>query len=395
MALPVGLSFVLGVVLLAKAQTAGKKARAAISRAPTSGAPVVADVLDYVSPETTLDGRFIVRYYSLEAKAVAVETEFDNWTHHRLQRSANGLWSYTSPPLPPDVYEYALHVDGLGIYDAKNGAARSGRFNQVEVSGAKPAVFQRQYGAQGTLHSHLYQSKATGTLRRVKVYTPPGYETSNARYPVLYLLHGSGGDDNDWTREVGRANIILDNLIGEGKAVPMIVVMPQGHIRIPGKKLDRASSGILFERDLLGDVLPLVERSYRTQSDRAHRAIAGLSMGGGQTVTVGFSHPELFCAYGVFSAGVWKGTEPQFESAIAALQNAPTQQSPQSRALVWLAIGKNDFVRPYSQVLLAHLRGAKIPFSYHESAGGHTWLNWRHYLAAFAPLLFKTHGNGM
>ena len=383
---PLGLALTLSVATLAGSP------QAAQAQTPSATAAVVAvpDAPDYASPEVSSDGCVTFRFFAPNARAVVVELDADNWTRHALTRDERGLWSYTTSPLSPNVYDYALRVDGLRTFDPRNSRTRPGTMSQVEVGGAVPQYFQVQNVPHGTLHSQWYNSRATGTQRRVRIYTPPGYEAAKGRYPVLYLLHGSGGDDEDWTRDIGRANLILDNLIASRRAVPMIVVMPQGHINIPNRKFERGETMTLFENDLIGDVMPLVERNFRTKKGRANRALAGLSMGGGQTAVVGFKHPELFGAYGVFSAGVWNDSTALFQSSIATLQRAQVGQKPSARPLLWIGIGKDDFVYERSNTLRERLNAAQIPFTYVETEGGHTWSNWRDYLNRFAPLLFRT-----
>jgi enterochelin esterase-like enzyme len=216
------------------------------------------------------------------------------------------------------------------------------------------------------------------------VYTPPGYATSSQRYPVLYLLHGAGDNDQSWLM-AGRANFIFDNLIAAGKAKPMIVVMPAGHTR-PGPTGAQAPDA--FARDLLGDVVPYVERNYRILPGREQRAIAGLSMGGQQTLNVGLTNLDKFSQLGVFSSG-WFGQEG---AATFAKNNAAVLADPKINdriRLFWFATGKDDFVLASTKAALALLDEHKIRHSFKETEGGHTWPNWRAYLNEFAPLLFR------
>lgn len=335
----------------------------------------------YDSPEVSADGRLTVQIYAPNALVVTLEGEWDNWAKHPMVREEAGLWYVTTAPLPPDIYEYSLVVDGHKTLDTKNPLYRRPTVSHVVIPGPAAAYFEPQPGPRGALHVHWYHSKAVGTMRRLRVYTPPGYEAAQEmHFPVLYLLHGAGDTDEDWTG-IGRANVILDNLINHGQTAPMIVVMPQGHISVPGRTLDRAEAFAAFENDLTGEVVPLIERMYRTIAIRERRAMAGLSMGGGQTVVVGMKHPKLFGAYGVFSAGVWAGAEASYEAAITALKGSP--------APVWIGIGKDDFLFERCQALLALLRGADIPFTYEETPGAHSWSVWRNYLHRFTPLLFR------
>ncbi len=365
-----------------------------LSLLPAAGAQTPAKTAEppnYRSPEVTAPGEVTVRFYSPNAQSVSVEGDWDNWTKHPLSRDPLGLWSVKLGPFPPDLYEYRLRVDGLPILDPKNAEMRPFQ-NRVEIPGTTPLFIDPQPGARGTVRAEFYPSKAARTVRRVHVYTPPGYEdASRTRYPVLVLLHGSGDDDESWASGLGRANVILDNLIRRGEAVPMIVVMPNGHVDVPGKTLTFNEENDLFEKDLLEDVLPLVDKHYRTLPRRESRAICGLSMGGGQTVTVGMKHPEVFSAFGVFSAGIWNGAAPQFETAVERLAQQEKSLLPNApRPLIWIGIGKQDFLYTNYEALTARLREAKLPFTSVETRGGHVWFNWRDYLHQFAPLLFHS-----
>jgi enterochelin esterase family protein len=226
------------------------------------------------------------------------------------------------------------------------------------------------------------------------VYTPPGYESGGGRYPVLYLLHGAFDCDDSWS-SVGRAGFILDNLIAAGKAKPMLVVMPAGHTGPfvfggPRPVVDE------FVADFNGDVMPYVESHYRVLADRAHRALAGLSMGGGQTLAIGIPRLEEFAYLGVFSSGVFGitgtgpgsgGPGPSFEEQNRAVLDDATKKK--GLELVWFATGKDDFLLATSRATVEMLKKHGFAVTYQESPGGHTWLNWRNYLSEFAPRLFR------
>jgi enterochelin esterase family protein len=234
------------------------------------------------------------------------------------------------------------------------------------------------------------------------IYTPPGYEADNAKYPVFYLLHGAGDSDDSWT-SVGRANFILDNLIAAKKAVPMIVVMPAGHTT---REIVRPSStGAVrdeFVEDFMHDIMPYVEKNYRVLTDRAHTSIAGLSMGGGQTLNISMSHLDQFAYIGVFSSGVFsRGPRPPANGAAAPPPTVPTEWIRQHAAdldnadlkpgvrLLWFSTGADDRLLPVSKVTVETLKEHGFKPVFFESAGGHTWLNWRDYLNEFAPQLFR------
>jgi enterochelin esterase family protein len=233
----------------------------------------------------------------------------------------------------------------------------------------------------GTVHIHWYQSAVAGVQRRMHVYTPPGYESDTARrYPVLYLLHGAGDDDSGWTTN-GRANFILDHLLADGRIRPMVVAMPHGHIFGTNWKEDRGTKLRAFAADFFEYVVSGVERLYRVETGREHRAMAGLSMGGGQTLASGFTRPGLFSAFGLFSSGLWPEVTPLLHTAMPELrENLP--------GVLWIGIGRRDFLYGHCTALRRTLEAAQIPFIYHEDDSSHTWQTWRDYLERFAPLLF-------
>jgi enterochelin esterase-like enzyme len=232
-----------------------------------------------------------------------------------------------------------------------------------------------------------YQSKTLGRLRRMHIYLPPGYKKGTETYAVLYLLHGGGDSDDSWT-SVGRANFILDNLIAEGRAKPMIIVMPAGHV---SPHMDMRSMGAdvasdPFSNDLLNDVIPFVEQHYRVVTDAPHRAIAGLSMGGVQTLNVSLTHPGFFSYIGVFSSGWFPQVRSQFEQT-----NLGSLQSPdKSKVKVfWFAAGKYDIALPNTGPTIDLVKKYGYSPEFHPSEGFHAWNNWRDYLHDFAPLLFQ------
>jgi enterochelin esterase-like enzyme len=334
---------------------------------------------DYISPEIGADRRVTLRYHHPAARKVWCEAEWNAWQPVALQREAGGIWACTSAPLAPDIYEYNLFADGARILDPQNPLTKNRFTSLVDVPGSAPAAYDMQPVPHGTVHVHRYDSSITGTPRRMHVYTPPGYEAETAgEYPVLYLLHGAGDDDEGWTRS-GRANCIMDNLIAAGRAAPMIVVMPHGHI-LDGKwKEGRAEKLAAFKADFYAHVVPDAERLYRVSGDRA---MAGLSMGGGQTVAIGLTRPALFCAFGLFSSGLWPEVTPLLTPALPALRANPPRS-------LWIGIGRRDFLYGHCTLLRETLTRAGVSFDYHEDDTGHSWRTWRVYLERFAPLLFR------
>jgi enterochelin esterase-like enzyme len=345
------------------------------------------------SPAIGTDGRVTFQLYAPKATEVRLRSEGPApFADQLLVKGDSGVWKLTAQ-VPPDLYIYWYDVDGVAVADPRNNRPRVNMTtvrSLLEVPGAASEFFAERPVPHGEVAAVHYQSKALGVPRRMQIYTPPGYATSGRRYPVFYLLHGGGDNDLSWLM-AGRANFIFDNLIAAGKAKPMIVVMPAGHTPLaPGAAPPPigATAPDAFARDLLGDVMPYVERNYRTLTGRENRAIAGLSMGGQQTLNVGLTNLDKFSQLGVFSSG-WFG---QDGAATFAKSNAAVLSDPKINdriRLFWFATGKDDFVLPSTKAALAMLDEHKIRHSFKETEGGHTWPNWRAYLEEFAPLLFR------
>lgn len=320
------------------------------------------------------------------AKQVSVSGNW-NWTEAKpLVQNDDGLWSVTIGPLPPQIYTYHFDVDEVRITDPRNPLVIMspvwGNDSQVEVPGEKPSPWADVRDVpHGTLHRHTYSSHATGTLRQVVVYTPPGYEKGRDRYPVLYLLHGFGGNEGDWTN-IGRAHRIADNLLAAGKTVATIIVMPNSHAvaaDAPPPNFDFARNSTQFHDDLMDDVIPLVEKTYRTRTDAAHRAISGLSMGGGHTLNVGLEHLDRFAWVAAMSSLVPAKTADSVDAAAVNRQ----------LKLFWFACGKSDDLFGLSQKLDAALTEKGVRHVWRVTEGAHTWLVWRENLVEVLPLLFR------
>ncbi|KPK45339.1 MAG: hypothetical protein AMJ65_00005, partial [Phycisphaerae bacterium SG8_4] len=259
--------------------------------------------------------------------------------------------------------------------------------NLVEVPGERPMYFQEQQVPHGTVHRHRYHSKSLGVTRGLYVYTPPGYETNGrARYPVLYLFHGFGDDESAWT-VVGRANVIVDNLLAQNKARPLIIVMPYGHT--PSAPPETRSIGRYeaFEKDIVQDVIGFVEKSYRADAGRKNRAVAGLSMGGGQSLTVGLGNLETFGWVGAFSSAIPRGE--RFEELLTEPKSISDRLN-----LLWIGCGRKDFLFEANQKFLERLKADGIEHVAHITDGAHEWRIWRRYLNEFVPLLFKETNEG-
>jgi enterochelin esterase family protein len=382
--------------------------------APASAPAARPHLLEVVSPEVTPDRRVIFRILAPDAKTITMQPwdMLDAWAAAGqvpkipdLIKNEDGVWEGTTNPLPPGAYRYLFKVDGIQIMDPANPAVSESNnmaWSLVVVPGSDFAD-DRDNVPHGAVSEIFYYSTALSRQRRMHIYTPPGYETGKTKYPVFYLLHGSGDTDDAWT-SVGRANFIFDNLIASGKAVPMIVVMPAGHTRrhdyerpAPDGKPRRDE----FQEDFVNDIVPYVEKHYRVRTDRAHTAIAGLSMGGEQTLNISMSHLDRFAYVGVMSAGVfarsrraagaaaWPPTAvaPEWVEAHAAdLDNARLKPG---LKLLWFGTGADDRLLPISKATIAMLKDHGFNPVFVQSAGGHHWGNWRDYLNEFAPQLFR------
>ena len=370
-----------GAGMLALAMTAGAGAQP-----PNARTLRVQDTLQ--SPVLGADGQVTFQLYAPKATQVTMRSEGPApFAGKPLAKADSGVWTLTVQ-VPADLYIYWFDVDGVFVADPRNNRPRvnmSTVRSLLEVPGAASEFFAEKPVQHGQVAAVHYQSQALGLPRRMHVYTPPGYATSSQRYPVLYLLHGAGDNDLSWLM-AGRANFIFDNLIAAGKAKPMIVVMPAGHTP-PGANGAPAAPDA-FARDFLTDVVPYVEKNYRTLPGRENRAMAGLSMGGQQTLNISLTNLDKFSQLGVFSSG-WFG---QDGAATFARNNAAVLSDPRVNdrlRVFWFATGKDDFVLPSTKAALAMLDEHKIRYSYKETEGGHTWPNWRAYLNEFAPLLFR------
>ena len=349
-----------------------------------SGPPMI------TSPEVHSDRRVTFRVLAPKAADVSF---FGDWmktgTQEKMTKDADGVWSVTLGPLPPSIYIYHFNVDGMTIADPVNPRmklrARTSA-SLVEVPGDGSELWQPQEVPHGTVEINWQKSKVIdGETRWIWVYTPPEMKKDpRRRYPVLYLFHGSNDIAGGWTL-AGNANFILDNLIAKKQAVPMIVVMPFGHaIPFGVNRQGPGSNNAVFEDYLLKDVIPTIEAKYPILPGRQNRAIAGLSMGGGQALQIGFGHPELFSAIGAFSAAVPNDFETQF----AALLSDPKGTNEKFKT-VWFACGKDDFLYDRSVKLSQLLNQKQIKHTFESTEGNHTYTVWRRYLGEFAPLLFK------
>jgi enterochelin esterase-like enzyme len=361
----------------------------------------------FVSPEVSAERMVTFRIHTPQARAIRLAAGDIPGVgpNAQLTRSESGVWELTHGPVGPGTYRYNFNVDDVATIDPRNPSVSESNNNVwslVHVPGAD--VFDTAEVPHGSLAEVVYKSTTLGRFRRMHVYTPPGYESSRDRYPVFYLLHGAGDSDDSWGT-VGRAGFILDNLIAARKARPMIVVMPAGHAARANDSAIGQSATDQFVNDFVTDLMPHVEKHYRVLTDRANTAIAGLSMGGGQTLQVAIPRLERFAYIGVFSSGLLgafpaRGRDaapspdaPPIPAAVewerahaAKLDDAGLKRG---LRLLWFATGTDDFLMPATMSTLDLLKRHGFDPVFVESPGGHTWINWRNYLVQFAPQLFK------
>ncbi len=347
-----------------------------------------------ISPDVHPDGRVTLRIDAPSATEVRIVAgELEGVLGKPLpepEKTEDGPWEVTLGPLPPGIYDYRFSIDGAQNTDPNNPNVFGNRYGSrgyLEIPGpeGKPRHDEWRDVPHGTVSIHWYQSSVvSGARRRLHVYTPPGYVHSpERRYPVLYLLHGSGDNDSHWT-VLGQANVIADNLIADGVAEPMVIVMPDGHVPISNSGGDRSDeqrerANSAFEREMLSDIIPLVESHYRVSDDSARRAITGLSMGGGQSLRVGLGHADRFAWIGGFSSST-RG----LNRAVSRFQELDSPPN-----LLWIRIGKDDFLLDGNREFIAKLKEMEISYEYRETEGAHRWSVWRRYLADFLPRLFR------
>ncbi len=307
-----------------------------------------------------------------------------------MTKGADGVWTITTQPLEATGHLYWFNVDGQAIADPINPVMKLRQRTSaslIEIPAATPAPWELRDVPHGSVVTEWNKSAALNRTERTVIYLPPGYEKGNTRYPVLYLVHGSGDVPESWTN-AGHANLILDNLIADGKAKPMIVVMPAGHaLPFSAGRGGPVNNNDLFEKYLVKDLIPVIEAKYRVAPGQKNRALAGLSMGGGHTIHTGFTHPELFSALGIFSSGPAQTFETTFKSPLADPKafNAKV-------GTVWVAVGESDPVFPRSKAFAELLNKSGIKTGFKTWPGYHTWPIWRYSLSEFVPMLFQTGG---
>ena len=373
------------------------------------------------SPVINADGTVTFRY--LAPKAVKVEVTGDFLPTEKVEVEFNGqkmsydapgagvlkegrggVWEYTTPfKVEPELYNYSFHVDGNTVIDPNNmwvnrDVASLTSVLLVAEPGARSDLYAIHKVPHGTVSKVWYHSDKQGFDRRLTVYTPAGYETSKAKYPVLYVLHGIGGDEDAWVTQ-GRATQILDNLIARGEAKPMIVVFTNGNISEEAAPLENSTGytrpTMSLPQTMEGtfetafpEIVKFIDSRYRTIAKKQSRAICGLSMGGFHTLNISLNYPDMFNYSGMFSAAIGV-TDPSISPMYQDFDAKLATYFAKKPALLWIGIGKTDFLIQSNNEFRAKLDAAGYPYKYMETEGGHIWRNWRIYLSEFVPLIFK------
>jgi enterochelin esterase family protein len=367
-----------------------------------------------VSPEINADKTVTFRVQAPNADSVQITGDFlptikmktpygdfDAPGTVKFTKGDNGIWSFTSATLESDLYSYNIIIDGVKTTDPSNVYLIrdvSSVFNIFIIGGGKADLYSVNKVPHGSVTRQWYVSPGNNMARRITIYTPPGYETSKEKYPVLYLLHGMGGDEEAWMA-LGRTSQILDNLIAQGKAKPMIVVMTNGNVAqeaAPGESsLGLQKPNMMLPNTMDGkfeetfpDVIKFVESNYRVNADKANRAITGLSMGGYHSLHISRYYPNTFDYVGLFSAAIMANDQAKskvYENFDATLET----QMKNGYKLYWIGMGKTDFLYKAGVDYRSRLDKMGMKYTYVETEGGHTWTNWRVYLSQFVPLLFK------
>ena len=381
---------------------------------PTHAQQALKEKAPAVSPQINPDNSVTFRLKAPEASKVQVigdflpqqtvntpEGSYKTVGSAELIKNDDGLWEYSSLPLSPELYSYSFIIDGVrvtdpsNVYQLRDIATLS---NIFIIEGDNADYYKVNKVPHGTVSKIWYPSTALQTDRRLTVYTPASYENGTDRYPVLYLLHGMGGDENAWS-ELGRATQILDNMIATGEIEPMIVVMPNGNVDTPSAPGENADGFFIpttalpktmegtFEKHF-PEIIAFVDQNYRTLPDKKHRAIAGLSMGGFHAMQISKEYPEMFDYIGLFSAAGPRRAMASSE-IYENFDQKMAKQFGESPALYWIGIGKEDFLFDENKDFRAYLDTHHYPYTYRESDDGHIWKNWRIYLTEFLPLLFK------
>jgi enterochelin esterase-like enzyme len=384
----------LAVSLLALVSVAS---RAPAQTPPPTPPPAV------TSPELAPDRHVTFRIFAPKAQAVRLSSSdiFGFTPKGEMTKAENGVWEVMIGPVDPGAYRYNFNVDGVAVMDPHNPSVSESNGNAWSLVYLPGADFMdTKEVPHGAVASVTYYSKSLGKFRRMHVYTPPGYDIGTQKYPIFYLLHGAGDSDDSWT-SAGRAGFIIDNLIAANKAKPMVIVMPAGHTgpfdfsRPPSGAPRTLDFNDDFVKDFVNDIMPYAETHYRVLRDRKNRAIAGLSMGGAHTLNIAIPHLDEFAYVGVFSSGIFGITggpagsaeDPTWEQQHLAELDDPSAKK--SLKLFWFATGRDDTLLSTTKATVELFKKHGYDPVFQESAGAHTWINWREYLNQFAPRLFQ------
>jgi len=332
------------------------------------------------SPEVHNDNTITFKYYSRTAQKVSLSGEFLS-ARQPMTKDTSGVWSISVGPVKPDIYPYFFIVDSVQLADPNNTYVFANeRFKRsiVDVPGSTPLVHSLRNVPHGKISYRYYKSNTLGTTRQLLVYTPSGFNPyGKVKYPVLYLIHGGSDTEETWTK-VGRANLIADNLISENKAVPMIIVMPYGNVR-PAPMPD-------FTKDVMNDIIPFIEANYPVLTDSKHRAVAGFSVGGGQTLNIGLTHTDKFayiCSYAPYTA-----TE-EFQKNFGSNYHPDSALFNKQVKLFTISVGTEDFLYENAKQIIAMYGSKGIKVKSYIVSGGHTWMNCKQYLATTLQEIFK------
>jgi len=332
------------------------------------------------SPEVHNDNTVTFKYYSRTAQKISLIGEFLS-ASQPMSKDTSGIWSVTVGPVKPDIYPYFFVVDSVQLADPNNTYLFANeRFKRslVDVAGGTSLVHSLRNVPHGKISYRYYKSNTLGLIRQLLVYTPAGFDPNGkVKYPVLYLIHGGSDTEETWTK-VGRANLIADNLIAENKAVPVIIVMPYGNVR-PGPMPD-------FTRDVMNDIIPFIEANYPVLTDSRHRAVAGFSVGGGQTLNIGLTHTDKFayiCSYAPYTA-----TE-EFQKNFGNNYHPDSALINNRVKLFSISVGTEDFLYENAKQIIAMYGSKGIKVKSYIVPGGHTWMNCKHYLATTLQEIFK------
>lgn len=332
-----------------------------------------------ISPEVHSDNSVTFRFFAANAQKVTLEAQFLT-ANKPMTKDASGVWSITVASIKPDIYPYAFWVDSVQVADPNNTlifANERFKYSLVDVKGDKPLIHSLQNVPHGKINYCYYNSKTLGTTRRLLIYTPPGFDANGkTKYPVLYLIHGGSDTEETWTK-VGRANFIADNLIAQGKAKPMIIVMPYANVR--PKPMDD------FTKDVIDDIIPFVEGNYPVFTDTKNRAIAGFSVGGGQTLNIGLTNTDKFsyiCSYAPYT------TTDEFKKNFTNYTPNADLINKQLK-LFTISVGTEDFLNESVKQNVAMFKGKGINLEFNILEGGHTWMNCKQYLTKTLQQIFN------